>query len=46
MSLEAVHTCTVNPLLSPTLKRNPFWEKTVIKPPSPPLPIFLNGRLY
>ena len=51
-SLEAVHTCTVNPLLSPTLKRNPCWEKKVIKHthPHPPLPlsslIFLSGRLY
>ena len=50
MSLEAVHTCNVNPLLSPTLKRNPCREKKVIKHPPPPLPlsslIFLSGRLY
>ena len=42
MSLEAVHTCTVNPLLSPTLKRNPFWEKKVIKPPLPSPPHILK----
>ena len=45
MSLEAVHTCTVSPLLSPTLKSPHFWEKKVIKPHLPS-PIFLNGLLY
>ena len=51
MSLEAVHACTVNPLLGPPLKyvplsnEPPFLGEESYKAP-PPSPILLNDRLY